>query len=207
MSGLSPKEFLSLQQSFFSTSCWRAIAHGVPDCLIPGWRWRAHITGAVCRSKHRTCLKKWLSWGTPFVAKLLEKLGAAFPAAVVTVSKPFAKPVFHRKGQVFQEILLVFEFFQQTAEENMCPLTRVFTWWGDSDLSAYQLWRSSYPKPLSPRLPENLGLWFEYPGSTSCAGHWGSWQVTVARIFILFFRDFQHSQNYQIHLPIPFFHS
>lgn len=207
MSGLSPEEFLSLQQSSFSTSCWRALAHRLPDCLIPGWRWRTRITGAVCRSKHRTSLRKWLSRGILFAAKLLQKLGAAFPGAVVTVSKPFAKPVFHSKAQVFQELLLIFEFFQQTAEENMCPLIQVFTWWGDRDPSAYQLWGSSYPKPLSPQLPENPGSWSEHPWATSSVGHWGAWQVTVARIFILFSRDFQHSQNYQIHLPIPLFQS
>lgn len=151
----------------------------MPGCLIPGWRWRTCITRAVCRRKQRIYFRKCLSRRTLFAAKLLQKLGAAFLAAVVTVSKHFAKQVLRGRAQVFSGNFTCLWVFQQATEENMHPLTQVFTWWEDREPSACQLWGSSYPKHLSPWLPENLGSRSEYPGATSSVWHWGAWQGTV----------------------------
>lgn len=73
-------------------------------------------------------------------------------------------------------LLLLSKFPQQAAEENMCPLTQVLTWWGDKELKAYKLWDSSFPSIWARGC---LTPWA--PGLTTLAWvvsvwHWGACQ-------------------------------
>lgn len=131
MSGLSPKEVVSAFPCSgpFSTSCWRVIAHR--DAWLSDTRMKmGNLYYRGCLQKQtQDMLKQILKQENTLCRKTSEKTGGNFSSCSCGSVKTLCQAKFFMvELRFFQEILLVFEFFQQATEESTCSLTQVFTW-------------------------------------------------------------------------------